>query len=66
MLPLLKDNIEGAELQYFVDHFLPILAHLREKGRKFLGVIILLYKWINEFILFHISRNPFIMAYCIP
>ena len=35
MLPLLKDNIENAELQYFVDHFLPILAHLREKGRKF-------------------------------
>ena len=35
MLPLLKDNIEYAELQFFVDHFLPTIAHLREKGTAF-------------------------------
>ncbi|XP_065071238.1 RRP12-like protein [Rhopilema esculentum] len=31
MLSLIKDNIEGAELQFFISHFLPTLAHLRER-----------------------------------
>ena len=35
MLPLLKDNIENTELQFFIDYFLPLLAHLREKGTEF-------------------------------
>ncbi len=31
LLPLLKDNIEGTELAYFVTHFLPLAKKLRER-----------------------------------
>ena len=33
ILSLMKDNIEYAEVQFFVSHFLPQAAHLRERGK---------------------------------
>lgn len=33
ILSLMKDNIENAEVQFFVSHFLPQAAHLRERGK---------------------------------
>lgn len=34
LLPIMKDHIKETELQYFVDEFLPIAAHLRQKGNE--------------------------------
>lgn len=33
MLPLMKDCIKSTELQYFISHFLPMAAQLRQKGK---------------------------------
>jgi hypothetical protein len=35
MLPILKDNIEKTELNYFVKHFLPLAQKLRSKSEVF-------------------------------
>ena len=34
LLPVMKDNIQNSELKFFISHFLPIAANLRQKGKK--------------------------------
>ena len=32
LLPIMKESIKETELQYFIDEFLPIAAHLKNRG----------------------------------
>ena len=32
LLPIMKESIKETELQYFIDEFLPVAAHLKQRG----------------------------------
>ncbi|XP_066913339.1 RRP12-like protein [Clytia hemisphaerica] len=34
LLPIMKDSIKQTELQYFIDEFLPVAAHLKRRGEE--------------------------------